>query len=296
MKLSDVGQALSRSRPAAPGAALGAAPGVEILPGYEVVRRLRRGGRLDTYDVYSHERDCRCVVKALRDDRADEPDCREALVREGTLLRDLSHPHLVRAYEVVEVPRTAVVLETLTGATLAAVIEDSPITSADTAWLGLHLASVLGYLHRQGWLHLDVKPSNIVVQGNRAVLIDLSLVGRAGKGHPHAGTDGYLAPEQARGRCLSPASDVFGLGVTLGEALTDRLPYGEEGDWAGGSSPRRPDRAFRRRLARAPDALGALVLACIDPDAARRPRLDDVRTSLRSVAAVDGPVVGGSAR
>src|SRR5680860_1816382 len=112
-----------------------APPGTEILPGYEVVSLMRRGGRLDTYDVYSRERDSRCVLKTVRDERAHEASCREALVREGVLLRDLTHPHLVRAYEVVEAPRTATVLETLSGATLAALIEDAPLGPADTCLL-----------------------------------------------------------------------------------------------------------------------------------------------------------------
>ena len=77
------------------------APGEELLPGYDVISLMRRGGRLDTYDVYSTERDCRCVVKVLRPDRQDEEACRAALVREGEMLRDLTHPHLVRAYEVI---------------------------------------------------------------------------------------------------------------------------------------------------------------------------------------------------
>ena len=88
-------------------------PGAELVPGYDVVALMRRGGRLDTYDVYSRERDCRCVVKVVRPDRADDEHCRAALVREGVLLRDLAHPHLVRVYEVVEGPRPAVVMETL---------------------------------------------------------------------------------------------------------------------------------------------------------------------------------------
>lgn len=267
---------------------VGSPAGAEILPGYEVVALLRHGGRLDTYDVYSSERDARCVLKVVREDRSYEPSCRQALVREGTLLRDLTHPHLVRAYEVIEAPRTAVVLETLSGATLAALIEDSPIGPADAARLGLHLVSVLGYLHRHGWLHLDVKPANIVVQGGRAILIDLSLVSRPGDGRARAGTDGYLSPEQARGRDLSPASDVFGLGVTVGEALTDRLPYGEEGRWRRGTAPRSPGRGFRRRLGHVPDELASLVLACIDPDPVRRPGLAEVRIGLLHLIAANG--------
>ncbi|MGZ5405506.1 MAG: serine/threonine protein kinase, partial [Nocardioides sp.] len=194
------------------------APGEQLLTGYDVVSLMRRGNRLDTYDVFSTERGCRCVVKVLRPDRQHEEACRTAVVREGELLRDLTHPHLVRAYEVVEAPRTAVVLETLSGATLAALVEQGPLGPHDTALLGSQLVSVLGYLHRQGWLHLDVKPSNVVVQSGRAILIDLSLVARPGDGRPHAGTDGYLGPEQVTGVGLTTATDVFGLGVTLGEA------------------------------------------------------------------------------
>jgi serine/threonine protein kinase len=255
-------------------------PGDEIVPGYELVRLMRSGSRLDTYDAYSRERDCRCVVKVVRQDSYDD-SCREALVREGSLLRDLTHPHLVRAYEVVEYPRTAIVLETLSGDTLAALIEDAPLNAADVALLGCQLASVLGYLHRNDWLHLDVKPSNIVVQAGRAILIDLSVVSRPGDGRPYTGTFGYLAPEQARGRGWSAACDVFGLGVTLGEALTGLLPYGDA-DLS--RTPRfaapRPSRSFRRRLAKAPEPLVALVQAAVDPDPKLRPSLSKVREAL----------------
>ena len=254
--------------------------GAELIPGYDVVTLMRRGGRLDTYDVYSRERDCRCVVKVVRPDRADDEHCRAALVREGQLLRGLAHPHLVRVYEVVEERRPAVVMETLTGATLAALIDESPLNPFDTALLGRQLASALGYLHTHDWLHLDVKPSNVVVQAGRAILIDLSLAASPGDGRPHAGTDGYLSPEQVIGRDLSPASDVFGLGITLGEALTGDLPYGEESRWVRGTAPRRATRHFRRRLATAPAPLATLIDACIDPNPARRPWLHEVRAAL----------------
>lgn len=266
----------SRAAPAAGSLA----PGTELLPGYEVVSLMRRGGRLDTYDVYSRERDCRCVIKVVRPDREHEQHCQAGLIREGTLLRDLAHPHLVRVYEVVEGPLPAVVMETLTGATLSALIEESLLSPDDTALLGRQLASALGYLHGHGWLHLDVKPSNVVVQAGRAILIDLSLVSRPGDGRPHAGTPGYLAPEQVVGRGLSAASDVFGLGVTLAEALTGDLPYGEEDRWDSGSAPRRSARSFRRRLAAVPTRLADLALACIDPDPSRRPTLAHVRAVL----------------
>lgn len=259
------------------------AAGEELLPGYDVISLMRRGGRLDTYDVHSRERDCRCVVKVVRPDRRHEGAPGAALLREGALLRHLTHPHVVRVYEVLTDPYPAVAMETLTGATLAALIEDSTLGPLDTALLGRQLASALGYLHRQGWLHLDVKPSNVVVQGGRAILIDLSLASRPGDGRPNAGTFGYLGPEQASGVGLSPASDVFGLGVTLGEALTGELAYGEEDRWSTGTAPRRTVRSFRRGLSRAPTSLSDIVEACIEPDPDRRASLDDVSLALDAV-------------
>ena len=113
-----------------------------------------------------------------------------------------------------------IVLETLPGATLAALVDDAPLGVADTALLGRQLVSVLGYLHRHGWVHLDVKPENVVVQEGRAVLIDLGVATRPGRLERGMGTDGYAAPEQDAGGAVSPATDVWGLGATLAECVT----------------------------------------------------------------------------
>lgn len=255
-------------------------PGLEVLPGYRVVSLLSRGRRIDTYDVYSAERDCRCVVKMLRPDRRHEQAVREAVLLEGRLLRDLSHPHLVRAYEVSSEPGPAMVLETLPGATLAALIEEAPLGLEDGVELGLQLVSVLGYLHRQGWLHLDVKPSNIVVGSGRATLIDLSLAARPGVGHVGAGTPGYLAPEQEAGRHLSPATDVWGLGVTLFETLAGRLP---RVGW--GMRDALARRGLRARLGpHLPPEAAELLQGCLAPDPRRRPDLNEIQAQLRQLA------------
>ncbi|MDQ3737898.1 MAG: serine/threonine protein kinase [Actinomycetota bacterium] len=260
-------------------------PGSELLPGYQVVSLMRQGRRLDTWDVYSTERDCRCVVKTMRPDRRHETKPTEALLQEGRLLRHLTHPHLVRAYEVIEVPLAAIVLETLDGATLSAVVEDHSLDVGDAAQLGLQLVSVLSYLHRHDWLHLDVKPSNVIVSCGRARLIDLSLAARPGPGRRGAGTRGYLSPEQADGSPRGPAADVWGLGVTLGECLTGHLAYGEVCTWDGGRfrSPRLGWR-FARRLNRLAPEFAALVLACVARSPADRPTLSNVRTTLTALA------------
>lgn len=263
------------------------APGEQVLPGYEVVALMTHGRRMDTYDVYSVERDCRCVVKVLRPDRRDEPRVVEATRREGHVLTTLSHPHLVRGYETVEDP-PAVVMEVLAGATLDALLEDDVLALPDVAGLGLQLCSALSYLHRHDWLHLDVKAANVVVDHGRVVLIDLSMVGRPGTGRPGAGTRGYLAPEQALGEGLSPATDVWGLGVLLLESLTGELPHGDEATW---DSRRRIPLLHRRapRPPRLPPGLvpaevAELLLGCVALDPAARPRLADVKAVLTPYA------------
>jgi len=241
--------------------------GDEVLPGYRVESLLARGGRVDTYDVTSLERDCRAVVKVVRPDRLDDQRIREAVLTEGALLSMLTHPHLVRGYEFVTAPRPALVLETLPGATLAAVIDDGRLGVADTALLGRQLASVLGYLHRNDWVHLDVKPDNVVVQEGRAILIDLGLATRPGRIERGMGTDGYAAPEQDAGGTVSAATDVWGLAATLVECLTREAP-GRHPDLTGLPAPLRP-----------------LLEECLQPDPSRRPALEQVCERLDDVLA-----------
>lgn len=258
----------------------------ELPEGFRAIALLAHGKRLDTWDAYDEERRTRCVVKVLRADRRHEERVVEAVLREGRIATELAHPHLVRGYGWFTDP-PSVVLQTLRGATLDAVLEDGPTSLADAAELGMQLSSVLGYLHAHDWLHLDVKPSNVVVDHGMAVLIDLSLADRPGEGRPGAGTRGYLAPEQARGRGLSPATDVWGLGVTLLECLTGDVPYGDEATW----DTRRRLPVVHRRMPTAPegmdevpDQVRELLRACVAIDPAARPRLDDVRSVLAPLA------------
>lgn len=129
-------------------------------PGYETIELLRRGRDLEVYDAWSEERACRCVVKTPRPDRLDHEGARAAAAGEGRLLCRLTHPHIVRAYEVIEEPVPMVVMETLSGETLSHMVEvrDVRLTAAEVAHLGLHLASAVRYLHGHGWLHLDQSP------------------------------------------------------------------------------------------------------------------------------------------
>jgi len=248
------------------------APGTVLAPGYVALRLLSRGHRLDVYDAWSEGRRCRCVVKIARPDRAGEPGVRRQLLEEGALLRRLDHPHWVRLYDVIDGERAALILETLPGATLSAVLDDRRRLCADDAMvLGAQLASALGYLHDRGWLHLDLTPGNVVVTGGMARVIDLSLARRPGPSRRGAGTAGYRSPEQVAGDPVGSATDVWGLGLLLHEALSGREP---------GATRRRSDGLppLRRRqgVRRLPSTLVDLVNECLTPDPRRRPRLDAV--------------------
>src|SRR4051794_285763 len=92
----------------------------------------------------------------------------------------------------------------------------------------MHLCSALHYLHSQGYLHIDVKPSNVIAYNGSAKLLDLSIARPPGRAKRGVGTRQYMAPEQVRGATLTEATDVWGVGATLYEAATGAMPFPEK--------------------------------------------------------------------
>jgi serine/threonine protein kinase len=261
--------------------------GETIVPGYEVIAHLYRSNHLDVYDAWSEERACRVVAKTPRPDRLDDHETVRALLREGRLLRRFTHPHIVRAYEVLKEPQPVVILETLTGATLEYLIDTRArrLAISEIVHLGLHLCSALHYLHRQGVLHLDLKPSNIISECRLAKIIDLSIARPPGRGREGAGTTQYMAPEQVTGDHLSPATDVWGVGAVLWEAATGEEPFNaddEDDDEPSYEQLERrivPIRSYRR----VPAAFASLVESCLEPDPARRPTVREIADALNGM-------------
>ena len=256
-----------------------------LAPDYEVVEHLSRGRVLDVYDVWSEERACRCVAKVLRPDRLEDRKWKNRLLREGRILKRLTHLHLVRAYEVLQEPRLIVILETLTGDTVECIISTQGLRRmpvGDIVYLGLHLCSAIPYLHRQGILHLDLKPSNVISNLGVAKVLDLSIARPPGRVRGGAGTRQYMAPEQARGGLVSPKADVWGIGVVLFEATTGRRPFEALEGKRYQQLERRADlvRAHRR----APAALATVIDRCLEPEPEKRPTVDELADVLDSLA------------
>jgi serine/threonine protein kinase len=149
---------------------------------YQLLERLSSGHACDTYDAWSHERGFRVIVRT--------GDVR----REGRLLERLTHPNIVRVYEV---HRDWIVLETLGGATLAAL---PSLSHEDAVEMGRQLCSAIGYLHRKGWLHLDLKPDNLIADGGRLKVIDFSIAQRPGRVEPGTGTRRWIGAGAAARR------------------------------------------------------------------------------------------------
>jgi serine/threonine protein kinase len=260
--------------------------GERLAPGYEVIAHMSRSNNLDVYDAWSEERACRVIAKTPRPDRLEDRRTVRALMREGRLLKKFTHPHIVRAYEVSKEPQPVVILETLTGATLAYLIDTRPrrLAISEIVHLGLHLCSALHYMHRQGVLHLDLKPSNIISESQLAKIIDLSIARSPGKGEEGMGTDQYMAPEQVTGDYLSPATDVWGVGAVLWEAATGEEPFNAEDEDDEEPSYEQLERRIDpiRSYRRVPAAFASLVESCLEPDPAGRPTIEELMKELKA--------------
>jgi serine/threonine protein kinase len=257
-------------------------PGREVVPGVRVLAHLHRSNALDVYDAWSERRAARVVLKTPRPDRMRDPRTVRALLREGRLLKRLSHPNVVRAYEVHAGPRPAVVLETLGGETLAHIAAHRRVPARQLAVAGVQLAGALRYLHSEGILHLDVKPSNAVADGANAKLIDLSIARPPGRVRAGRGTWCNMAPEQVRGGVVSAAADVWGLGTVLFELATGESPFDDDEH----EYPQLHRRAEPvRRTRRLPRPLADAIDASLDPEPAARPTPDDLIHALLPLAA-----------
>ena len=243
---------------------------VAIAPGYREVARLRRSDLYDVYDAWSEERECRCVVKVLRPDRRDSVRNRRRVRQEGALVLSLTHPHIVRAYEVCERPFPYIVLEAATGATLARLIDAGPLGLGDLAQLAIQLSSALSYLHRHGYVHLDLKPSNVACDRGYVRLLDLSIARRPGIVSAGVGTARYISPEQAFGGVVSEATDVWGMGCILYEALTGAPPFGVAG-LRSGAKPAPLTAGGRLR-----PAMTSVVMRCLAERPEARPTLSSL--------------------
>jgi serine/threonine-protein kinase len=210
--------------------------GDEIEPGLTALKLLGGGLRYEAYLAWDARLQYVVVVKVVRPELVDDTHTIAGLTEEVEMLERLSHPVLVRSFGAdLEGPRPHVVLEHLEGPRLSTLLRKyGPLPAEQLLPLGLQLAAAVHYVGAAGVVHLDIKPSNIIM-GAPARLIDLSVAETAENAahlRSAVGTDSYMSPEQAlagRGATIGAPADMWGIGVTLYHAAVGERPF-EKGD------------------------------------------------------------------
>jgi tetratricopeptide (TPR) repeat protein len=281
------------------------------IPGLELVDVLGSGGMGVVFKARQATLDRDVAVKILRDAHRADSEQRERFLREARAVARLRHPHLVQLYEFGEVPGAGVatsqpylVLEYVSGGSLADLLRGSPQPPREAARLVETLADAIHYAHQQGVIHRDLKPANVLLQRAEVKGEEQTEVLRGPRSSPPRpltadlcakvtdfglakfladsdltqsgdvlGTPSYMAPEQAAGKpgAVTAAVDVYGLGAILYEALTGRPPFAAATVEATLGLMRQDEPVPPRRLQpTVPRDLETICLKCLRKEAGRR--------------------------
>ncbi len=199
---------------------------------YEVENEIGRGGSAVVYGARDRQVGTKVALKVLAPAPALAHIVRERTRREILAARALAHPNVVPVFDMIEEsPYLVLVMEWVLGSDLDAIVtEKGPRDADELAALGHDLAHALSAAHKRGILHRDVKPRNVLLDGQgRARLTDFGsarVEGQETLTHTGGlvGTLGYAAPEVVAGRRGDARADVYSLGMTLFLAATGRLP------------------------------------------------------------------------
>jgi len=245
-----------------------------IVDGFRLIEPLESGGMAGFWRVTRDGDDFPMLMKIPLLRPGEDPLTIIGYEVEQMILPRLSGPHVPRFVAAGDFERPYIVMEFIAGPSVKSLLEKTPLPAAEVAAIGAKIALALHDIHRQHVMHLDVKPSNVILRGDDAVLIDFGLsrhdqlpdlVQEEAEGP--VGTGAYVSPEQVLGERGDPRSDVFALGVVLYFLATGQRPFGE---------PQRADN-WRRRLwwnptpprglnPAVPPWLQEIILRCLEVD------------------------------
>lgn len=241
----------------------------QIVAGrYRLVEHLGKGGMGVVWRAYDERLERVVALKVLHAWVADDPALRGRFEREASALARLSHPSVVRLFDVLEDRgQTVLVMELVDGQPLETLLAGRTLDWAETRRLCAPVAAALAHAHARDVVHRDLTPSNILVdRSGRVVVTDFGLArlarsaGTAPVSGVLAGTPEYWAPEQAAGHETGPATDLYSLGCVLFRCLSGRLPFeGEDRLATGLRRAHEPAPSLGEVAASAPDEAVTLV-------------------------------------
>jgi eukaryotic-like serine/threonine-protein kinase len=227
------------------------APGTRLGP-YEVLAPLGAGGMGEVYKARDTRLDRTVAIKVLPEHLSSTPDLRSRFEREARAVSSLNHPHICVLHDVGHQDGVDfLVMEHIEGETLAARLERGALPAAEVLRYAAEIADALDKAHRQGLVHRDLKPGNVMLTRSGAKLLDFGLARLSGGGPAGApnsgvtslltqtptavtpltgagmivGTFQYMAPEQLEGREADARSDIWAFGATVYEMATGRKAF-----------------------------------------------------------------------
>jgi len=201
---------------------------------YQILEQLGKGGMAIVYRARDIMLERSVTVKILRENYSRDPAFQERFRQEAKAAANLSHPNIVTVHDFgLDKGQLFIVMEYVPGTDLKALIKQhGRFTPEEALPLLIQACAGMGYAHRAGLVHCDVKPQNMLVTPDmRLKVTDFGIARALSTIHPREksdviwGSPQYFSPEQASGAAPSPASDVYSLGIIMYEMLTGSLPF-----------------------------------------------------------------------
>ncbi|MDQ8165877.1 MAG: serine/threonine protein kinase [Gemmatimonadota bacterium] len=248
---------------------------------YRIVRRLGSGGMADVYAAEHEQLGRPIAVKVMHTHLARDGEMRVRFRREAEAASRLVHPLICTPLDYGEVGEVVyLVLPYLGGGCLADELTKQRTIKVDKITrVCAQVATALDYAHRQGVVHRDVKPDNVLFdEDGNAILTDFGIAtaqfhGRLTAGGRAMGTPHYMAPEQAMGKTLDGRADLYAVGVMLYECLVGFPPFdGLDGYSVGYKHVHEKPVAITEVDSNVPSELAAIVMKCLEKDPGARPQ------------------------
>jgi serine/threonine protein kinase/tetratricopeptide (TPR) repeat protein len=199
---------------------------------YQIMEQIGQGGMATVYKAYQPSLDRYVAVKILPPFYAKQSDFVARFEREAKAIANLNHPNILPVHDFgAEGEYSFIAMRYIEGARTLREVMAGRLRLAQVGALMEQVASALEYAHRRGIIHRDVKPTNVLMDGDWALLSDFGLA-KIAEGSTRltntgagVGTPAYMSPEQARGLAVDQRTDIYALGIILFEMLTGKIPH-----------------------------------------------------------------------